>query len=119
MLNTGEVLAVGGGPANATVEVYNPTSDLWSSGTAQFSRRSHTATLLNNGKVLLAGGIDNTGNVTRNVYIYDPATGAMALTGQMNDARYAHAAVRLGNGKVLVVGGSDGSALSTAEIYTP
>jgi N-acetylneuraminic acid mutarotase len=121
LLNTGEVLAVGGCATNATptVEVYNPTSDLWSSGTEQFSYRSHTATLLHNGKVLLAGGINSAGNVTRNVYIYDPATGDMDLTGQMNDARYAHAAVRLGNGKVLVVGGSDGSALLTAEIYTP
>jgi N-acetylneuraminic acid mutarotase len=121
LLNTGEVLAVGGCATNLTptVEVYNPTSDLWSSGTEQFSYRSHTATLLNNGKVLLAGGIDSAGNVTRNVYIYDPATGDMDLTGQMNDVRYAHAAVRLGNGKVLIVGGSDGSPLPTAEIYTP
>jgi N-acetylneuraminic acid mutarotase len=121
LLNTGEVLAVGGGSAGAAVEVYNPTSELWSSGTEQFSRRSHTATLLNNGKVLLAGGIDDsTGNVTRNVYIYDPATGDMDVTGQMNDPRYVHTAVRLGDGKVLVVGGGNGSvALATAEIYTP
>ncbi|WP_437877508.1 Kelch repeat-containing protein [Sorangium sp. So ce513] len=120
LLLTGEVLAVGGGTVNTTVEVYNPTSNLWSAGTAVFYHRSHTATLLNDGKVLVAGGIyDGTGNVTRNAYIYDPATGNMDATGQMNDTRYAHAAVRLGNGKVLVVGGSNGSALSTAEIYTP
>ena len=75
-----------------------------------------TATLLPNGKVLVAGGI-SAGNSAE---LYDPATGIWTATGSMTANRYSHTATLLPNGKVLVAGGS-GSAglLASAELYDP
>jgi hypothetical protein len=81
------------------------------------SRRSGTATLLSNGKVLMAGG-DND-NVT-SAEIYDVTSGTWTPTGSMNTPRNQHTATKLSNGKVLVAGGIGGaSLLASAEIYDP
>jgi len=83
------------------------------------SRRGlHSATLLSNGKVLIAGGSSNT-VVLASAELYDPATGKWTLTGPMNTARRTHTASMLPNAKVLVAGGSGGSTLSSAELYDP
>src|SRR5437867_1645285 len=71
-------------------------------------RRLHTATLLPNGKVLVAGGF--TGlfgpySATNTAEIYDPATGTWRYTGSLRFARARHTATLLANGRVLVVGG--------------
>ena len=81
-------------------------------------RAYHTATLLANGKVLVAGGSDDTHSLS-SAELYDPVTGEWTLTGAMNDARDAHAAALLANGKVLVTGGFGGPTLSSAELYDP
>jgi hypothetical protein len=80
-----------------------------------FAQRAlHTATLLPTGKVLIAGG----GSATAE--LYDPMTGAFALTGSMSINRAAHTATLLANGKVLIAGGAgNGTVLSTAEMYDP
>lgn len=75
------------------------------------ARSQHTATLLADGRVLVAGGYNSAAE--RSAEIYDPLTRAWTLTGEMTQARQAHAAVRLRDGRVLVM--SDG----TAEIYDP
>jgi len=84
-------------------------------------RIAHTATLLNNGKVLVAGGTDGNGNSISTAEIYDPITGTFAATGSMITARAHFAATLLPNGKVLVTGGLDtsGNPLVTAELYDP
>ena len=82
-------------------------------------RAYHTATLLPNGKVLVAGGLDSGWNVTTSAELYDPATGTWTATGSMTTARYLHTATLLPNGKVLVAGGYNGSILSSAELYDP
>ena len=57
-------------------------------GSIQTARWNHTATLLNNGKVLVAGGgVDASGNVTATAELYDPATGSWTSTGSMITAR--------------------------------
>jgi WD40 repeat protein len=81
------------------------------------TRRSHTATLLTNGKVLVAGGYNV--NPTANAELYDPGTGQWAATGNMTTARLWHTATLLPNGKVLVAGGSGDGVLASAELYDP
>ncbi len=88
-------------------------------GSMSKPRRSHTATLLGSGKVLVAGGNDGSTNYS-SAELYDPATGTWTTTGSMSTARYDSAATLLGSGKVLVAGGNDGSTyLSSAELYNP
>jgi hypothetical protein len=91
-------------------------------GSMNVARTSHTATLLANGEVLVAGG-DNSGvggGWLASAELYNPATGTWALTGSMNVPRESHQAVRLQNGLVLVAGGSNASGtLASAELYNP
>ncbi|CAK0758371.1 putative High-affinity leucine-specific transport system, periplasmic binding protein LivK [Gammaproteobacteria bacterium] len=100
--------------ANAT------DSGTWAAtGSMSQARYSHTGTLLPNGKVLVAGGQDNS-NLFSSTEIYDPATDTWTTTGSMSWIRDDHTATLLHNGKVLVVGGSGlGSYLSSAELYDP
>jgi Kelch motif. len=80
-------------------------------------RQWHTATLLPNGKVLVAGGYD--GDAHSLTELYDPATGTWTNTGAMTISRYLHRATLLPNGKVLVTGGFDSSfhPTNSAELY--
>ena len=68
------------------------------------TRTSHTATLLPNGKVLVAGGYNGFGSLS-SAELYDPATGSWSPTGSLGTARDSHTATLLPNGKVLVAGG--------------
>src|SRR6266849_9658820 len=82
------------------------------------SRFSHTATLLLNGKVLIAGGNPNRGGTTNGAELFDPATGANVVTASMTNARAFHTATLLPNGKVLVTGGlKNGAQVSSSELY--
>ena len=80
-----------------------------------------TATLLLNGKVLVAGGYGLSGFATNSAEVYDPSTGVWTTTGNMTTGRDGHTATLLPNGKVLVAGGQDnnGIVLSSAELYDP
>ncbi|RKI74842.1 kelch-like protein [Corallococcus sp. AB049A] len=80
-----------------------------------------TATLLPNGKVLVAGGSEaQRGQCTSSTELYDPASNTWSATGFMLECRYGHTATLLPNGKVLVAGGLDRFfVLRTAELYDP
>lgn len=82
-------------------------------------RAWHTATLLDNGKVLIAGGLGP--QPPTSAELYDPATGAFAPAGEMVEPRFMHAAARLSDGRVLVVGGLRNGTenASSTEIYDP
>ena len=75
-----------------------------------------------NGKVLIAGGVDNLGNALNTAELYDPASGTTSPTGNLTEpnGRAYHASVVLPNGKVLLIGGlSNVSVLASAELYDP
>ena len=98
----------------------------WSTtGNLNVARSDHTATLLSNGKVLVAGGVDIYRTLS-SAELYDPDTGTWTTTGNLNVARSDHTATLLPNGKVLVAGGVDYArgvdfydTLSSAELYNP
>ena len=92
------------------------------------ARSQHTATLLPNGQVLIAGGAQSTSSGTRllaSTELYDPTTGRFTPAASMTTTRRGHAATLLPDGRILITGGYGGSdsgwgtALSTAELYDP
>ena len=83
-------------------------------------RSGHTATLLPNGKVLIAGGMRRNQDFYRSAELFDPGTGTFHTTGEMLMARVGHAAVLLQTGKVLIAGGWIGQGpTDEAELYDP
>ncbi len=83
-------------------------------------RSGHTATLLPDGRVLIAGGMRHNGEFYRTAELYDPSTGKFQRSGDMTTARVGHAAVLLRSGKVLIAGGWVGSGTTeSAELYDP
>ena len=90
------------------------------------TRWNHTATLLPNGRVLVAGGTTNQQPVGTNVLasadLYNPVTGTWSKTSPMKNPRIFHTAIMLPNGKILVTGGTSNYPtmyLSISEIYEP
>src|SRR5215831_17250045 len=93
-------------------------------GSMNFERAAFTATLLPNGKVLVAGGCTQPFVLCHDgiasAELYDPSTGTWTPTGSMTTPRTSHTATLLPSGKVLVAGGeNDLVGFSTAELYDP
>src|SRR5581483_9740154 len=82
-------------------------------GSLNVARAYHTATLLNDGRVLIAGGFDANSDVLNSFDIYDPRSGSFSATGTMTTTRTYHTATLLPNGMVLIVGGYDGTNETT------
>jgi hypothetical protein len=92
------------------------------------ARARHTATLLPNGTVLIAGGVGDGFQPLASTELYDPSTGRFSPAGDMTTPRSGHTAVLLANGKVLIAGGAQtqsavisGQAANgaSAELYDP
>jgi N-acetylneuraminic acid mutarotase len=89
-------------------------------GSLNTARFGHTATLLQNGMVLVAGGDDSNFLPSASAELFDPANRTWTATNSLNTARFAHTATLLQNGMVLVAGGDDINGLSpSAELYDP
>jgi hypothetical protein len=113
LLSDGKVLVAGGADSQEHIlqsaELYDPVSETWTAtGNLVNARSSHTATLLPNGKVLVAG--DN-GAAAQSAELYDPATGSWTVTGNSLSLHSFDMATLLPNGKVLVTG--------IVELYDP
>jgi hypothetical protein len=116
------VVTVGGVPSNRVNFAVQGTNSFSFTGSLNTGRYAHTATMLNNGTVLIAGGWS--GSILASAELYDPATGTFTATGSLNAARASHTATLLNNGMVLIVGGNnngtnDDSNLASAELYNP
>lgn len=126
-LNDGRILIAGGLDGVAinnwdTAEIYNPATNTFTPTANNMSgpRAAHTATLLNDGRVLLAGGntifaIVSAGNyitvfssALNTTEIFDPVTNTFSAGPVMSTKRLGHEAVKLPNGLVLLVGGING-----------
>ncbi|WP_444547804.1 kelch repeat-containing protein [Stigmatella ashevillensis] len=125
LLSSGKVLITGGyadGNGHipfASAEVYDPASGTWSAAASMAAPRGeHTATLLPNGKVLVAGGFIWPNSIDA-AEVYDPASGTWNAAASMAAPRSVHTATLLPNGKVLVSGGWTRSAVASAEVYDP
>jgi len=131
LLAGGRVLVAGGCTAlnangcsgvTSAAEIYNPSTGKWTStGSMNAARGNLTATLLLNGQVLVAGGINAAGNPLGTAELYSPATGKWTLIGKMITARDEHTATLLSNGNVLVAGGENAAGVTTnkTELYNP
>ena len=131
VLPTGNVLVTGGwdgGAARSDAEVYSPSANAWTVVPGmQTGRFDHTATLLNNGKVLVCGGENPllAPPVTATCDLFTPlgAGGSFAATGSLQQARGLHSAVLLNDGTVWISGGWNPSVtpayLVTGERYSP
>ncbi len=145
LLANGKVLITGGGTTTRgvtntdTAELYDPASGTFShtgtvtryydttsekffyKGEMNAAHAMHTATLLPNGEVLIAGGMDADGKTQAIAEIYHPASGKFRPAGSMNLARREHRATLLQNGQVLITGGLDAQEriLAVAELYDP
>jgi hypothetical protein len=99
----------------SSAEVYNPKTRTWSAvGSMTTSRIYHTATLMPDGRVLIAGGRMTGGNDTAAMDFFDPATNAFTAAGNLPVTSEFHAALPLPDGRALIIGGSGpGSTLST------
>lgn len=127
LLRNGKVLVAGGYSTCSSrcvlnsAELYDPATGTWSTtGNLNTARNSHTATLLTNGRVLVAGGYND--GLRNRAELYDPATGTWSITGTLNTERsYGHTATLLPSGKVLVVGGNRTGdwVIDNAELYDP
>ncbi|MEM7308529.1 MAG: kelch repeat-containing protein [Planctomycetota bacterium] len=139
-LPDGRVLIVGGDEPDMagvltaldTMEVFDPQTQRFTalSSTLTAPRSTHTATLLDDGRVLVVGGYNLSETVVATADIIDPVADTVVAAAPMSVARTQHTATLLDDGRVLVVAGSSkfdtadilGSLAQvhrTAEIYDP
>jgi hypothetical protein len=120
LLLNGKVLITGMG---SSAFLYDPTSQSLRvtapmAGTRYSRARLHTATLLGDGRVLIAGGGDLTSQPTDAAEVYDPASDTWQSTGSMTTPRILLTTTLLPDGRVLAIGSTSPGA-STAELYDP
>ncbi|MEP7340283.1 MAG: kelch repeat-containing protein [Acidobacteriota bacterium] len=128
-LADGRVLVAGGGvysPLSKTVtltpgaQVFEAGKNWQDAGNLNIARQSHSATLLANGQVLVAGGESGANSSLLSAELFNPATNSWRNAAPLSLPRRQHQAVLLANGKVLIAGGAnDSSELGSAEAYDP
>ena len=133
-LNNGEVLVAGGFVISNdlkniyslnNVEIYDPSLNKWrETDSLKIDRAFQTATLLNNGKLLISGGETDEGIELKESEIFDPTLEKWTVVDSLNTARYRHSEILLSNGNVLISGGLNFTYptapwLKSCEVYNP
>lgn len=125
----GSILLLGG--SGAVAQRYDPNLEEFSiTAVVPSGNVLATQTQLDDGTILVAGGIGPTGQPVKSAFVFDPATGQSTNLPDMARARAGHAAARLNNGRVLIVGGAESldfanlpqflaGILNSSEIYDP
>jgi hypothetical protein len=133
LLPNGKVLVTGGWVRDPlyypwvaidTAEIYDPAAGQFApTGKLTIARSSHTATLLPNGTVLIAGGYtkppinDDDAPIIATTEIFDPQTNSFTPGHAMKIPRESHTATLLLDGTILFVGGSWDSPNTSTEIF--
>jgi hypothetical protein len=112
-----------GSTALSSAEIYDQDEGVFKpTGSMMRARMEHRSIQLYNGKVLITGGFDSSGNPTATAEIYNPANGTFEYTTRdMAAPRAAHQMNTVGDGKILITGGlgAGGVALSSCELFDP
>jgi Galactose oxidase, central domain len=139
LLPGGKVLTLGGGEGNITTAYGLDSAEMYDLSNEALTllpqhmlqaRTGHTATLLNDGRVLIVGGAEDVqGEPTNTAEVYDPATGHFSAVGSLvGGPRALHVAVKLDDGRVLISGGTNTyfgpteillGSQKTTEIFNP
>jgi hypothetical protein len=139
LLSNGTVLIVGGidrvaevlfgfgasAVAVNTAEIFDPSAQTFTAVVSKMplGAAGQTATVLQNGKVLIAGGFEIApvpalGSSINQAELYDPATQTFIGTGSLIDDRVLHTATLLSNGQVLITGGATVTVSWTIDVPT-
>lgn len=106
----------------ASTEIWHPSTGQWTLGKSMHVARGEFASVtLQDGRILVMGGVDTSGTALKSCEIYNPSTGHWSLVPHMHVARFDAAAVVLHDGRVLIAGGggASGQPITRSEIYNP
>jgi N-acetylneuraminic acid mutarotase len=123
LVSGGHITDQGDGRIAAFAEVYDPVTDTWTAvGEMGTARAGHSATLLLDGTVLIAGGVDPDLVPLASAELYDPDTASWTPMSSLSVPPGDHTATLLADGRVFVMGGSDPvdpGAVASPEVYDP
>ena len=114
-------LVLGAGLLSASSSDREPSHSIQQIDDMGAVRSAHTMTVLDDGRVLIVGGMTNREGRLVPAELFDPAANRFLPTQLMNTPRHSHTATKLGDGRVLITGGYnlDGDYLNSTEIFDP
>lgn len=113
-LRDGRIMTLGGNKFDpitgdfsflASVEIFDPMTNQWSIvDSMNYGRFAFTSSLLDDGRVLVTGGVINGAGITNKTEVYNPETGVWRVLDTMQFRRFGHSALKLNDGRVVVSG---------------